>query len=375
MNQHIIKNIFRIGRGHNMADFKNEEKAEEIFSQMMKNGDFKIIAVPDEKIDLREFKKSELGPAQTTQINALLQQLPVALSAGSMATAYRVEFPKGIVGTLTKLKQGGYSTTIKGTDGKFAGTASLYSMGMEAAVLGAFTAMSVVTGQFFLARINAELNVIKEKLDQILQFLYGDKKAELIAEISFIKYASENFGSIMGHTEQQAATISSIQEAKKVAMKDIQFYLNDLDELGKKELKKYAEITDATEKALQIKESLDLSIQLYMMSSLLEIYYAQNFDKGYLDYVKEDVNNYIDMCKNEMVSSFARLEQSIRIYKPNNAIKDELAERFQKLEDMNESLKVYGSNFFKIMQDVWQSLNQKSEYYFTVDGNVYLKAS
>lgn len=358
-----------------MADFKNEEKAEEIFSQMMKSGDFKIIAVPDEKIDLREFKKSELGPAQTTQINALLQQLPMALSAGSMSTAYRVEFPKGIVGTLTKLKQGGYSTTIKGTDGKFAGTASLYSMGMEAAVLGAFTAMSVVTGQFFLARINAELNVIKEKLDQILQFLYGDKKAELIAEISFIKYASENFGSIMGHNEQQAATISSIQEAKKVAMKDIQFYLNDLDELGKKELKKYAEITDATEKALQIKESLDLSIQLYMMSSLLEIYYAQNFDKGYLDYVKEDVNNYIDMCKNEMVSSFARLEQSIRIYKPNNAIKNELAERFQKLEDMNESLKVYGSNFFKIMQDVWQSLNQKSEYYFTADGNVYLKAS
>ncbi len=354
---------------------KNEEKAEAVFHQMMENGDFQIIAIPSNKIDFRDFRKPELSPAQNTQINALLQQLPSVFASCGMTTAYRVEFPKGIVGTLTKLKQGGYSTIMKGTDGKIVGTASLYSMSMEAAVLGAFTAMSVVSGQFFLAQINAELKVIKEKLDQILQFLYGDKKAELISEISFVKYVSGNFGSIMTHTEQRVATISGLQEARKVAMKDIEFYLNDLEKLGRKErLKKFAEIMETTGNALQIKDSLDLSIQLYVMSSLLEIYYAQNFDADYVNYVKEDVNSYLEMCKSNMLSSFARIEKGIQEYKPNNSEKSKFTERVQKIEGVNESLKVYGSDYRKFTQEVWQSLNQKSEYYFSLDGDMYIKA-
>ena len=70
---------------------------------------------------------------------------------------------------------------------------------------------------------------MRMNLDKILEFLYGDKKAELMAEISFVKYAYQNYNSIMSHESQRTATIASIQEAKKVAMKDIEFYMNDLD--------------------------------------------------------------------------------------------------------------------------------------------------
>lgn len=66
-------------------------------------------------------------------------------------------------------------------------------------------------------------------MDKILEFLYGDKKAELLSEVSFIKYAYENYSSIMGHNEQRVATIASLQDAKKVAIKDIEFYMCDLD--------------------------------------------------------------------------------------------------------------------------------------------------
>lgn len=355
---------------------KNEEKAEIVFHQMMENGDFQMIAIPSNKIDFRDFSKPELSPTHKTQINALLQQLPSAFAAGTMATAYRVEFPKGITGTLMELKQGGFSTTIIGPDKKFAGTASLYSMRMEAAVLGAFTAMSVITGQFFLARINAELRMINEKIGQILQFLYEDKKAELISEISFVKYASENFSSIMLHDEQRTATISGLQEARKVAMKDIQFYLNDLDKLSKKEpAKKFAEIRETTVSALQIKDSLELSMQLYMMSSLLEIYYAQNFDADFVRYVKEDVNNYLDMCKSNMLSRFASVETGIKVYKPYASDRVEFNECIQKIENLNKILDTYGFDHRKYIQETLLLLNQKSEYYLTADGDVYFKAS
>ena len=71
-----------------------------------------------------------------------------------------------------------------------------------------------------------------------MDFLYGDKKAELMSEISFTKYAFENYASIMAHEAQRAATITSLQSAKKVAMNDIEFYIHDLN-LKKKIWKKY----------------------------------------------------------------------------------------------------------------------------------------
>ena len=355
---------------------RNEEK-KEVLSQMMENGDFQIDSIPRDKVVSGKFKKLELTPAQNMQINALLQQLPSAFAAGTMATtAYRVEFPKGIAGTLMHLEQGGYSTTIIGPDKKFAGTAALYSMRMEAVVLGAFTAMSVITGQFFLARINTELRMINEKIGQILQFLYEDKKAELIAEISFVKYACENFSSIMLRDEQRTATISGLQEARKVAMKDIQFYLNDLDKLSKKvQAKKLAEIRETTVNALQLKDSLDLSMQLYMMSSLLEIYYSQNFDADFVGYVKEDVSNYLDICKSNMLSRFASVEKGIQVYRPAGYEKAEFIECTQKIEDLNKTLDAYGFDLRKYIQETLQSLNQKSEYYLTADGDVYFKSS
>ena len=95
--------------------------------------------------------------------------------------------------------------------------------------------------------------MMRMNLDKILEFLYGDKKAELMAEISFVKYAYQNYNSIMSHEAQRTATIASIQKAKKVAMKDIEFYMNDLDSAAK--TKDNSELISTVNKAFQIKES------------------------------------------------------------------------------------------------------------------------
>jgi hypothetical protein len=44
-----------------------------------------------------------------------------------------------------------------------------------------------------------------------------------MSEINFIQRAYKNYNSIMNHESQRIATISSIQNAEKVAMKDIEF--------------------------------------------------------------------------------------------------------------------------------------------------------
>ena len=74
--------------------------------------------------------------------------------------------------------------------------------------------MAFASGQYFITQVNSELQKINQNIDKILEFLYGDKKAELLSEVSFVKYAYENFSSIMAHDEQRVATIASLQNAK-----------------------------------------------------------------------------------------------------------------------------------------------------------------
>ena len=58
-------------------------------------------------------------------------------------------------------------------------------------------------------------------------------------------------------------------------------------------------------------------MQLYVFSSLLELYYSQNTDSSYLKYVEADVSSYIDKCEKRMLSSFSVLDIFVRDYKGN----------------------------------------------------------
>ena len=212
--------------------------------------------------DTRRFQKLRLDPGQRMQVSALMQQLPTALTAGAMTQVYTVRFPEGLPHTLTALKQGGWGSMIRGENGRFLGSASFYRMTTQAALLGVFSAMSAATGQYFLAEINSKMEKIQLKLDKILEFLYGDKKAELLAELSFIKYACENFRSIMPHEAQRQATIISLQASRKVAMKDIEFYMGDLDAAANESGKDYATIKAQTDRAVKARLPVPLRAAL-----------------------------------------------------------------------------------------------------------------
>ena len=244
----------------------------------------------DTQIDISPangFTKLELDTEQKIQVGALIQQLPSIVATGMTAKLYTVTFPDGVAGKLMELKRGGLTTSIVGENGKIAGSAALHSVTLQAVAMGCFTAMSIASSQYFLKQINNELKMIRLNLDKILEFLYGEMKAELMAEVSFVKYAYQNFNSIMEHDDQRVAIIASLHSSRKIAMKDIEFYMNDLDStIGGKDGK---DISSLVEKAFQIKESLEFAMQLYGMSSLLEVYYSQNYDTNYLKYVENDI--------------------------------------------------------------------------------------
>ena len=352
------------------------EPDRDAFSLLEQKGQFELL--PNETAydfeDKSRFTKLSLSEAQKMHLSAAYQHFPSIAATGTLAQAYIARFPEGLPHTLTALKQGGFGSMIRGEQG-FVGSASFFPVTGQAMFLGAFTAMSVASGQYFLAKINSQLDVIQRKLGDILDFLYGDKKAELLSEISFTKYAFENFSSIMAHDSQRIATITSLQNAKKVAMNDIEFYIHDLHstvESSKKDLKK------VLDKAEQIRDSLRLSLELYVTSSLMEVYYAQNFDDSFLQYIQQEMDGYIEKCEKRMLESFNLLRGKIlginkKISLPLGKEKD-ISTLEQKGLQLVES--VNNGNTKALQKMIANSLcavTQPAEYYLTPDGNIYCK--
>lgn len=349
----------------------------ETFDALQEQGNF--VLAPCEGVfdfeDKSRFTKLHLSPEQSIHIRALMQQAPNILVSGVLANAYTVKFPEGLPHTLTALKQGGVGSMIRGESGRFVGSASFYSMAPEAILMGAFTAMSIASSQYFLAQINNQMQMMHLKIDEILAFLYGDKKAELLSEMSFIQYAYQNYGSIMAHNVQRIATVASLQSAKKVAMKDIEFYISDLDAAVSRRAKDYEDLAQHVDKAFQIRESLCLSQQLYVMSSMMEVFYSQNLDSAYLGCLEHSMLAYIDKCDKRMLGSFSKLDGQLNAYKPKPMEKVDKTEAEKKIHAVVDSLNNgEESDLRKSVRSSLQAANQSAEYYLSSDGNVYVKA-
>lgn len=310
------------------------------------------------------FLRLKLTQGQQMQINGLMTQLPALFNMKTLPNTVRLTFPKGVQGSLMPLKNGGYSTTLRDGAGKIVGTASIdFPATFQTVALGAFTAMSIVSGQYFLAQINNKLGKIAAKLDEILEFLYGDKRAELLSEVNFIRSACKNYRSVMEHSEHRIATLVSLQSAEKVAMKDIEFYLSDLKSAIDSINKKNGD--QITEKMIRTQECLEFSLKLYAMSNLLEIYYSENFDPNYIDFVKEEATKYIGVCEKRSLTCFGGLENFLNVAK--NPVQIEKVKAI--LEEMNAKTP---SPLQTELENKLEEISDEKQFYLTEGGEVYL---
>ena len=360
-----------------------------VFNELQASGDFEIKPCKVTNIeDNPKYKKLDLTRNQKMRMSGFAGQLPMIFNAASGAamanalsdsTYYVMSVPNGIPYTLSNLKDG-FDNSLRGADGKYALKLPLYQVDiseavkLQAVVMSTFTAMSIATGQYFLSEINGKLNVMKMNIDKVLEFLYDDKKAELIANVNFTRYAYQNYNAIMPNNVQKIATISTLQEARKIAVKDCEFYSNDLSHTVNKKNEVEANIKNA----FKLKEVLDLSMNLYLTSNLLEVYYAQNFDSDYLAYVEKDVMAYIDKCEKMMIEIFGTLKTNI-----NNGNGEHM---FYKIPDKEKHIKhvdeilesLHDSGDSEMRKMLSRSLRmpiQKKDYYISPNGEVYVKIS
>lgn len=345
-------------------------------ADIIKSENFEIVPC-SEIIDIEsksDFQKLKLTSSQKIQMGGLLQHLPAVVATESMSNVYILKLPEGLSGLWHPMQYatGGIGTPLQTTDGAIVGHASFHELSAQAAVLGIFNIMSIASGQYFLTQINNEFKTMNQNIDKILEFLYGDKRAELISEVSFVKSAYQNYSSIMQHEQQRLATLVSLQEAKKIAMKDIEFYMSDLD--ATVSTKSGSDIVSFIDKAFQIKDCLELSIQLYSMSSLLEIYYSQNYDADYISNVEEEAVTYIGKCEKRMLSCFSKLSSQIQNFKEGPLKKIDKPTLEKRVNSVVDSFgRGTESEILQLIRSVLHASRKRTECYVSGSGDLYLR--
>lgn len=278
-----------------------------------------------------------------TYLNALMQQLPEIYSGKLISGAYKIKFPAGLQGEFMKLKQGGFNTTII-KNGKIAGTASLFPIGAEAVVLAAFSVLSVITGQFYLFRINKQLEDINKKLQDVLNFLYNEKLCELESEFEFVRFAYDNYRYIAESETEKLATLGSIQESRKKAYKDILFYALELENTREWELKrKSSELKEQIDNYLKRRFSYQYSLELYCISMILELLYAQNYNVNFIRSVEKKMQELMESGRDLLVGANEVVKTKIHDSKlgrgeKNEAVKDKA---YQEIEEFEFDTKKY----------------------------------
>ena len=330
-----------------------------------------------------KYKKIELSKGQKMQLNSLINQLPAIMALDNMAALssmpklYSVTIPDGLPYTMMVMKNGNMTSVLRDQNGLFRGYANMAeynapaNLALSSTVIGAFSAMSLATGQYYLNQINSELDKIKMGMDAILAFLHGDKKAELMSEISFVKYVYQNYNAISSSEAQRIASISGVQQAKKVGMKDCEFYIADFESA----IENRNDICATVNNALRICDSLKLSLQLCTMGSILETYLSQNFDPNYIRYIENDMSLYIDKCEKVMLGGLSTLIAHVRNAKELPIKKIPKEKLIADISEVLDTLKESGeSPLKKTMREGLRLADSQKTYYLSANGEVYIKS-
>lgn len=331
--------------------------------------------IPFDFSDSNHFKKVEFPEQAGIATNSLLQLVPAQLAADATANTYVLRFPNGINGTLMNLHQGGQSATIMDATGHIAGTASLYKVTpASVAAFQVFSLASFATGQYFLADISSKLTEVNRKLDDLLVFLQASKRTALLSELTFVKYALANYSTIMLSEPQRMATIGNLQRAKIKAIADMEFYTEQLEESVNA---KASENQAAT--VLQNKQGIDLASQLYAISTIMEVYYAQNWNKSYLANISADAKPLFALTQNRTIAALKTFSDKVNkeIESIKNAkikLKSDVSSNEHKILELSDALNGQTeSPLLAMMKDALDEPSKLAELYLRPNGDVYQK--
>ncbi len=140
--------------------------------------------------------------------------------------------------------------------------------------LNVFNSLSAVTGQYFMAQVNAKLSVIKNEIDDIKQYLDAIKQSELEAALQELNEIIRHLQFIKKDPERTYGTIVQIEDIRKVTRRNIVLYSNQIQVVIKRASKTDSEnlITKNTDDLRQYMIQYRYAVYVYNLAQILKIY-------------------------------------------------------------------------------------------------------
>lgn len=140
--------------------------------------------------------------------------------------------------------------------------------------LKAFNALSAVTGQYFMAQVNAKLSDIKDGIDEIKQYIDAVKQSELEAALQELYEIIEHIQFIKKDTERTRATITQIEDIRKVARSSIKLHRNQIEKTIRSASKTDKEdvISKNTHEIKKYMVQYRYAVYVYNLAQIMKIY-------------------------------------------------------------------------------------------------------
>jgi hypothetical protein len=338
--------------------------------------------------NLNDYREIKIG-----QLNNVLSVVPNVLASQTLSQAYRVVMPNGAIGNLMQYKNGLLGTPIVDPiTHKITAHAGLASLNPSAIALGAFTAASFVTGQYFMAEIHKELKGVKNGLKRIEGMLEDTKISEIQAAINLIEYAETNLNEIVLINEHKIATLTNIQNNTNLLLQNSIYYERQIqrtvDAIG--DTRKTNEVDYNYKKLQELIGLWCICSYGYYYGKTIEIKLSENFDSEYLKRTENELmekaeffnvtikNFYENLCNSLDNSSFIQrdfLENTLGFFDDTYETKNEIKAENIKLQfnELKNDLNKKYQELCEIPRGIkkLRNLNEGFEY-VVKDNNIYI---
>lgn len=375
-------------RRENMRGFnKDNKKLDNIIEIIDTNSNNSLINIQGvDDISIENLKKIN----GMSRVNMLLQQLPlstVILQNNALNGAFKVVVPEGATGTLMKYKNGLLGTPIIGENKKIvahAGLEEIKSVSLTPVML--FSAISVITGQYFMSKIDENLSKLEKNVNEIIELIYDEKESDNLAIYNFFKYININLQTLIDNREMKIATLTNIQNYNNKLHSNILFYSKSIKRLIK-DLKLVTESNSLSGKKLDRVQEIDnkiekimkqqhLCYQLLCIGKVCEIQIAQCYDKEYYsNLIKDltDIGELIDKDINTLIEnvSLAMLEILTKSKVAGKKSIDKYKENEKKNKDFQKQFELNCSSLLDKFEQFKCEIDKPKEIYI-INGDIYI---
>lgn len=318
----------------------------------------------------------------------IMNILPGLIGANELSGAYKVVFPEGVVGELMTIKNGSLiglnTTSIFGDSKQIVGQAGLQSLSGFVNPMIVFTVMSMITGQYFMSKINKSLTKLADSIEEVERQIDISEEGEVFSSIIFLQDIKNDWGLILTSEEYKRTVINSLLQKINALTTSTYYFINRLNsklfEIKTKVSSRRPKLDDSLIVEIsRIKEYLKCSYEVRSHMKVLLVYLTSGITTNNADEIKNTLKRDSEMLFSYTLKQLEHVIEDV-IATLVCASNIELQEKAKRIKDDIVEIRtitkdVYNDSISQNLVDTIDSLaelDSEGSAFFISDGIIYV---